>query len=295
MSSIRTDQETDEEKQRKEKRDDAYVVESRQHRKFAHFWTVDVATGAAKQSGPDDLHVWVGNGYAWSPDGSEIAFVGSAKPGWGHGFSGTALYILTVASGAVREVAGTYGTPSSPSWSPDGTTLAFIARPDRTKQGAGVLMLCDLASGRIESRLADLEKGKDEVCWLDNRTLLLTLLDGTAHTLHRYVVPDDELGDPLGNFAVRGASPTNAATTMTVDAAGANVAIARGDMTSPTEVWAGPLSGTHPAPLGPQWLDARAEHRPLARHRMGSGGRANRSPACSSHRTRHSTARGRTR
>jgi dipeptidyl aminopeptidase/acylaminoacyl peptidase len=154
------------------------------------------------------------------------------------------LHILTVASGTVREVAGTYGTPSSPSWSPDGTTLAFIARPDRTRQGAGVLMLCDLASGRIESRLAELEKGKDEVCWLDNRTLLLTILDGTAHTLHRYVVPDDELGHPLGNFPTRGASPTNAATTMTVDAAGANVAIARGDMTSPTEVWAGPLSGT---------------------------------------------------
>jgi Tol biopolymer transport system component len=32
LAVIRTDQETDEEKQRKEKRDDAYVVESRQHR-----------------------------------------------------------------------------------------------------------------------------------------------------------------------------------------------------------------------------------------------------------------------
>jgi dipeptidyl aminopeptidase/acylaminoacyl peptidase len=244
LAVIRTDQETDDEKQRKENKDDAYVVESRQHRKFAHFWTVDVATGAATQRGPDDLHVWVGNGYAWSPDGKEIAFVGSAKPGWAHGFGGTALYILTVASGAVREVTGDYGTPSSPDWSPDGTTLAFIARPERAKQGAGVLMLCDLASGRIEARLAGLEKGKNEVRWLDNRALLLTLLDGTAHTLHRYVVPDDQLSEPLGNFPTRGAVPTNAATVMTVDAAGENVAIARGDMASPTEVWVGPLSGT---------------------------------------------------
>jgi dipeptidyl aminopeptidase/acylaminoacyl peptidase len=244
LAVIRTDQETDDEKQQKENKDDAYVVESRQHRKYAHLWTVDAATGAATQCGPDDLHVWVGNGYAWSPDGKEIAFVGSAKPGWAHGFGGTALHIVSVANGTVREVAGAYGTPSSPDWSPDGTTLAFVARPDRATQGAGVLMLCDLASGRIESRLAGLEKGKDEVRWLDDRTLLLAILDGTAHTLHRYVVPDDQLSAPLGNFPTRGASPTNAATTMTVDAAGEHVAVVRGDMASPTEVWAGPLSGT---------------------------------------------------
>ncbi|HEY7910252.1 MAG TPA: S9 family peptidase, partial [Thermomicrobiales bacterium] len=188
--------------------------------------------------------IWTGNGYAWSPDGARIAIVGSAKPGWAHGFGGTALHLLSVADGTAREVTGAYGTPSSPRWSPDGTTLAFIARPERAAQGAGVLMLCDLDSGRIESRLADVEQGKNEVHWLDNRTLLLTILDGTAHMLHRYVVPDDEMSTPLGHFPTRGAFPGNASILMTVDAAGEHIAIARGDMASPTEVWAGPLSGT---------------------------------------------------
>ncbi len=245
LAVIRTDPETDEEKKRKEDKDDAYVIESRQHRKYAHIWLVDVTTGAAKQCGPDDLHVWNGNGYAWSPDGTRIAVVGSAKPGWAHGFGGTALHLLSVADGTAQAVAGTYGTPNSPSWSPNGTTLAFVARVDRTKQGAGVLMLCDLASGHIESRLTDLEQGKNDLIWLpDNRTLLLTLLDSTAHNLHRYVVPEDRLSEPLGNFPTRGASPNNATTLMTMDAAGENVAVVRSDRAHPMEVWAGPLSGT---------------------------------------------------
>ncbi|HEY8292930.1 MAG TPA: S9 family peptidase [Thermomicrobiales bacterium] len=244
LAVIVTDPETDDEKKRKENKDDAYVVESRQHRKYAHLWLVDVATGTATQCGPDDLHVWTGNGYAWSPDGARIAIVGSAKPGWAHGFGGTALHLLSVADGTAHEIAGAYGTPSSPRWSPDGTTLAFIARPERAAQGAGVLMLCDLDSGRIESRLADVEQGKNDVCWLDNRTLLLTILDGTAHMLHRYVVPDDEMSTPLGHFPTRGAFPGNASILMTVDAAGENVAVVHGDMAHPFEIWAGPLSGS---------------------------------------------------
>ncbi len=243
LAVIRTDPETEDEKKRKEDKDDSYVVETQ--RKYAHLWLVDVESGAARQCGPDGLHVWTGSGYAWAPDGARIAVVGSAKPGWAHGFGGTALHLLSVADGTAREVAGTYGAPNSPSWSPDGTTLAFIARPDRTKQGAGVVMLCDVASGRIESRLADLEQGKTDLLWLpDNRTLLLMLLDSTAHNLHHYVVPEDRLSEPLGNFPTSGSSPNNAATTMTVDTAGTTVAVVHGDMTQPFEVWAGPLSGT---------------------------------------------------
>lgn len=244
LAVIRTDPETDDEKKRKEEKDDAYVVESRQHRKYAHLWLVDVATGAAKQCGSDDLHIWNGTGYAWSPDGARIAVVGSAKPGWAHGFSGTALFLLSVADGTAHEIAGESGSPGNPSWSPDGTTLAFIARPERAKQGAGVLMLCDLVSGRVESRLAGLEQGKSDLCWLDNRTLLLTLLDGTAHNLHRYIVPEDHLSAPLGNVPTPGAAPGNASIVMTVDAARENVAMVRGDMAHPFEVWAGPLDGT---------------------------------------------------
>lgn len=57
-------------------------------------------------------------------------------------------------------------------------------------------------------------------------------------------MPENRLGAPLGNFPTRAGFPTNAATVMTVDAAGAHVAVVRGDMAHPMDVWAGPLSGT---------------------------------------------------
>lgn len=243
MAVIRADQDSDEEKERKKNRDDAWVYESQ--RKYGRLNVVDVASGTARQVSPNNLHVWNGNGYAWSPDGSRIAFVGSAKPGWAHGFGGTALYTLSVADGTATEIAGTFGTPSNLAWSPDGTTLAFAARPDRTKQGAPVLMLCDVASGQIESRLANLEQGKGGLVWLpDNRTLLLLILNSTAHNLHTYVVPEDRLSEPIGNFPGSGAGPTQAPSHMSVDATGKNVALVRGAMTEPFEVWAGPLDGT---------------------------------------------------
>src|SRR5947209_8634285 len=67
LAVIRTDEDTEEEKTRKEARDDAYVMGTQ--RKYAHLWLVDAASGAARQCGPDSLHVWTLNGYAWSPDG----------------------------------------------------------------------------------------------------------------------------------------------------------------------------------------------------------------------------------
>ena len=45
---------------------------------------------------------------AWSPDGTQIAFV-----------RGNEIALLTVASGEVR----TLGTGGDPAWSPDGTTI----------------------------------------------------------------------------------------------------------------------------------------------------------------------------
>jgi dipeptidyl aminopeptidase/acylaminoacyl peptidase len=241
IAVIRADPETDEEKERKQNKDDAWVYESQ--RKYGRLWVVDAASGAGRQISPDTLHIWSGTGYAWSPDGSRIAVVGSAKPGWAHGFGGTALYTLSVADGTATEIAGTYGTPSNPSWSPDGTTLAFAARPDRAKQGAPVLMLCDVATGRIEQRLANLEQGKGELQWLDTRTLLLLILNSTAHNLHTYTLPEDRLSEPLGSFPGPGAVPGIAPSHFSVDASGQQIALTRGTMTEPFEIWAGPLHG----------------------------------------------------
>ncbi len=59
---------------------------------------------------------------AWSPDGGSIAVVGSQG-------GATALWLVQVASGAVRRLAdGCGGAVRQPSWSPDGRTLAFACQ-----------------------------------------------------------------------------------------------------------------------------------------------------------------------
>lgn len=238
----RTEPDTDALKARKEAKDDSYLYD--EHRKYTYLWRVDATSGAAVKIGPDSLNVWASVGYDWSPDNAHIAFVGSAKPGFAHSFGATQLYVLTLANGNVREIEGTYGAPGRPAWSPDGTTLAFLARPNRTAQGATQLMLVDIATGQIETRLAEREVGKLDAEWLpDGRTLLLTLLDSTAANLHRYTVATDELSAPLAHFSNTGAVPAIAPETFSLDHDATHIALVRGDLTHPVEVWAGPLDG----------------------------------------------------
>jgi dipeptidyl aminopeptidase/acylaminoacyl peptidase len=73
----------------------------------------------------DPCETCVYGGPAWSPDGSQLAYVASA--------AGTAtLYVL--ADGQNRKVTSVKGLAATPRWSPDGRTIAFLATPDATKE-----------------------------------------------------------------------------------------------------------------------------------------------------------------
>ena len=57
---------------------------------------------------------------AWSPDGTEIAFVST------RGNDGAQLWTLRLDGGEARQITSGYGGVSSPVWSPDGTRIAFV-------------------------------------------------------------------------------------------------------------------------------------------------------------------------
>ena len=87
---------------------------------------------------PSDLY-----DLALSPDGRTIAGSGVIAEVL-EGTLPQRIFLLDVASGALRMVSSGPGTDVAPKWSPDGRTLAYLS--DRHEPGVSQLCLLDLAS-----------------------------------------------------------------------------------------------------------------------------------------------------
>lgn len=100
---------------------------------------------------------------AWSPDGSKLAYVTFGK-------HKTSLVVQTLATGAVRQIAGFPGHNGAPAFSPDGSKLAFAL----SKTGSFNLYVMDLASGHIQ-QVTNTRNNNTEPSWFpDNQTLAYT-------------------------------------------------------------------------------------------------------------------------
>jgi dipeptidyl aminopeptidase/acylaminoacyl peptidase len=96
--------------------------------KRQHLFLVDVAGGEPVQLTDGD---WDDKDPVWSPDGRRIAFISSrGEDRWR--LPCPDIYTLSIDNGQAGELSClTIGTRScySPSWSPDGKTIAFLAKP----------------------------------------------------------------------------------------------------------------------------------------------------------------------
>ncbi len=112
-----------------------YIYERR-----THLFLIDIPTGENWQPA-DPVQLtdgdWDEKDAAWSPDGAQIAFASNrAEDRWQA--RSPDIYILSLENGQpgeLRKMNDSEYTCSSPSWSPDGQTLAFLAAPRR--RGAG--------------------------------------------------------------------------------------------------------------------------------------------------------------
>ena len=80
---------------------------------------------------------------AWSPDGSQIAFVSARSGNW-------ELYLVEIATGAERRLTDDAAADVAPAWSPDGRRLAFLSNRD----GAWAVHILDLRSGQVQKLIA---------------------------------------------------------------------------------------------------------------------------------------------
>ncbi len=92
--------------------------------KRAHVWIVDAASGAARQitEGED----WNDSDPQWSPDGTRIAFV-SDRTGKAFDESrNTDVWVIDANGGQLTKISTSEEPDTSPRWSPDGRTIAFV-------------------------------------------------------------------------------------------------------------------------------------------------------------------------
>ncbi len=89
---------------------------------MSHLWLVDAAGGEPRRLTEGDQFT-VGS-YAWSPDGSRIAFSAQRDPDLGSSNT-AAIYVVTVADKSVKKIVEAGGPNTNPVWSPDGNEIAF--------------------------------------------------------------------------------------------------------------------------------------------------------------------------
>jgi len=176
--------------------------------------------------GPDD--------FAASPDGKEVAFVRNddAEPAFS---TNAELYVMPVAGGPARKVAGSPGYDGAPLYSPDGRWLAF-----RSQQRAGYesdrwrLQVYDRASGAVHTLTEELDRQVEGFAWSpDSRTLYFNAAEAGREPI--FSVP------AAGGAIKKVADGTYSDLTATPD--GRALVAARVSLTAPPEIWRVDLAG----------------------------------------------------
>ena len=128
------------------------------------------------------------DGYAVSPDGREVCFARNDDP-VPAASTNAELYVVPVAGGAARKIAGHAGYDGAPRYSPDGTRIAFRAQmragyeSDRWR-----LMVHDREGGATRSLTEAFDRHADSFAWSpDSKTLYFTAEDAGRSPV--YAVP----------------------------------------------------------------------------------------------------------
>jgi Tol biopolymer transport system component len=114
------------------------------------WWVVDVTRGDAKSQLPGDAY-----GYAWSPDGSWLAYNGTARQECdGECYHRATLFVVSL-DGSQRQKLTDDGTLfPGPGWSPDGRFLAYWKNEHSGSAVVGDIYVMDLTTG-AEIRLGE--------------------------------------------------------------------------------------------------------------------------------------------
>ncbi|MEM6629036.1 MAG: S9 family peptidase [Bacteroidota bacterium] len=120
-----SDPDTEEEKRAKKEKRDVILVD--QQYKYTHLYTIpfaepDTGKRVVQRLTEGEFHI---NAFDWSPDGKEIAFSHAPTPTINDNFIELDISKVASDSGAVKPLVERPGVDTNPTFSPDGTYIAF--------------------------------------------------------------------------------------------------------------------------------------------------------------------------
>ncbi len=169
---------SEDETSRRKRRDDAQVFEV--DARPIHLWAVDVATRMMTALTPS-MSLSLRGEPSWSADSRQIAF--AAAPTSLIRDDRVDVHVLTIATRDTQKITMDIGPDTSPIWSPDGRTIAFLAQSNPGKpNGDGIpfhalrnqhLMLYHVAERRMEDASADFDLSPADLLWVNGGSRLL--------------------------------------------------------------------------------------------------------------------------
>ena len=192
---------TEEEEKAEKGKDDARVVD--EDLKMNHLWVVPAAVDADKK--PEARQLTIGDlnvnpayagGFDWSPDGKTIVFAQTPTPrvdDWPLADIST----VDVETGEIKPLAHTGASESSPLYSPDGSSIAYLAGDDPSTWGfTRDVYIVDAAGGKPRRLAHTFDRNPSLVGWsADGRKIYVTETRGTLTRLSALPVDGGPLED----------------------------------------------------------------------------------------------------
>jgi len=198
--------------------------------------TIDVVSGELKQVSPPDMYVYE---YDWAPDGKSWA-VSAAKGSGDNNWWIARLYTVDAISGTMREILKPKLQVAVPRFSPDGQSIAYISgiMSDQGSTG-GDIFVVPVSGGEARNLTPGMKASATWLKWTGPNQILFTEnIDGNSG-IATVSGASGQVRQVWNGFEMLSADGWGIQISLASD--GNSSAVVRQSISSPAEVWAGPI------------------------------------------------------